>query len=335
MTQSNVFAPIIKVCYMLRNVLPRFRSNRLFYCFLLFGMMLSGTNACQTDRPAGAQNEAQAAAADSQSYTDQVNEWHEQRIASLQGERGWLKLAGLYWLDDGRHSFGSAAENDIVMPKGAISRFAGDIVREGNMITVEPAEDGMLDVNEEALTGSITFPVENELEFTHGRLAWRFIGRGDLIGLRLYDQESEVFRNFKGFERFAVSDKYLVEAELVPHNPPRSLPVINILGQTTMQETPGTLVFELDGITHELIPQSASDGERLFIVMADQTSGEETFGGGRFLYADAPGSDGKVILDFNKAYNPPCSFSEYTTCPLPPPENRLSIAIEAGEKRYN
>lgn len=268
-------------------------------------------------------------------HAAEIAQWHEERLESLQSERGWLKLAGLFWLENGRHSFGSAQENDIVMPQGAIAGFAGDISREGNMITVDPAEDDMLFINDEPLKGSITFPVENDLEFRHGRLAWRFIARGELVGLRLYDQESQLSQNFEGLERFPVSKAYRVEARLVPHDPPRKLPVVNILGQTNMYDTPGMLEFELDGITHQLIPQSASDGEQLFIVLADQTSGKETFGGGRFLYAPDPGPGGRVILDFNKAYNPPCAFSEHTTCPLPPPENRLQVALEAGEKRYN
>lgn len=298
-------------------------------CFMfLFLLMLIN---CQSSPDS---TDSSASFTDETAHQEDVSDWFRQRLERLNSDRGWLKLAGLFWLDDGLHSFGSAPENDIVMPQGAIRNFAGDVILEGNMITVDPAEDDLLYVNGEALKGSLTFPVENELEFVHDRLAWQFIQRGELIGLRLFDQQSEVSRNFKGIDRFPVSGKYRVEARLVPHDPPRKLPVVNILGQTNEYETPGMLEFEIEGQSYSLIPQSASDGERLFIVLADETSGKQTFGGGRFLYADNPGPGNSVVLDFNKAYNPPCSFSEYTTCPLPPPENRLQLAIEAGEKRY-
>lgn len=306
-------------CYM-----PKMRAYLVLWCMFML------STACQR-----ASSPEQAGTPNPEEHAAGVEAWHEQRIVSLMDDRGWLKLAGLYWLDNGVHSFGSAAENDIVMPQEAIPGFAGDITRQGNMITVDPAEDEMLLVNNEALIGSITFPVQNSLEFTHGRLAFQFIERGDLIGLRLYDEESALSRNFEGINRFPVSLEYKVEARLVPHDPPRKLPIVNMIGQTDMRETPGTLEFELGGVSHELTPLSASDGERLFIIIADQTNGESTFGGGRFLYADNPGPGETVILDFNKVYNPPCAFSEYTTCPLPPPENRLSVALESGEKRYN
>lgn len=303
-------------------------AGRACFMFLFLFMLIN----CQSSPDS---TDSSASLSDQTAHQEDVSDWFRQRLERLNSERGWLKLAGLFWLEDGLHSFGSAPENDIVMPQGAIRNFAGDIMLEGNMITVDPAEDDLLYVNGEPLKGSLTFPVENELEFEHDRIAWQFIQRGELIGLRLFDQESEVSRNFKGIERFPVSGQYRVEARLVPHDPPRKLPVVNILGQTNEYETPGMLEFEIEGQSYSLIPQSASDGERLFIVLADQTSGDQTFGGGRFLYADNPGPGNTVMLDFNKAYNPPCAFSDYTTCPLPPPENRLPLALEAGEKRYN
>jgi len=265
---------------------------------------------------------------------EQNDQWHKERIERLKEEQGWLKLAGLHWLEDGEHTFGTSSDNDIVLPEGSISENAGRLIIDGTDITLAPNEDGMFSISGEALTGSITFSAENPIEADHGRLTFTFIEREGEIALRLYDQQSYVYENFRGIERFPADENFIVEATLIPHETETTIPIINILGQTSHDETPGILEFELEGETHSLWAISASEGERLFLIVADLTNRSTTFGGGRFLYVDNPGPNGTVALDFNMLYNPPCAFSDYTTCPLPPPENRLNVAIEAGEKRY-
>lgn len=263
----------------------------------------------------------------------EVDEWHESRLASLKDERGWLKLAGLYWLDVGEYTFGSSPGNDIVFPEGSIADFAGTIIYYDNNIEVISGDDVYLEVNGEQIDGEFTFHVSDPPEFTHGRLAWTFITRDDLTGLRLFDQESHVYTGFKGIERYPVDRQWRVAARLIPHDEPTTIPIVNILGQTSEQPSPGILRFELQDETHEL--WAIESGDRLFLIIGDETNRTETFQGGRYMYVDNPGPNKTVIVDFNKAYNPPCAFSEYTTCQLPPPENRLTVAIEAGEKRYN
>lgn len=260
--------------------------------------------------------------------------WHADRIERLKEERGWLKLAALQWLEDGEHTFGTSSDNNIVLPEGSIDEYAGSIIIDGNDITLAPAEDGMFSISGEALTGNITFPAENPIEADHGRLTFTFIEREGEIALRLFDQQSYVYENFRGIERFPADENFIVEATLIPHEEETTIPIINVLGQTTPNDTPGILEFELEGEMHSLWAISASEGERLFLIVADLTNRSTTFGGGRFIYVDNPGPQGTITVDFNMLYNPPCAFSDYTTCPLPPPENRLNVAIEAGEKRY-
>ncbi|MCH8557231.1 MAG: DUF1684 domain-containing protein [Balneolia bacterium] len=265
---------------------------------------------------------------------EENDEWHAERVETLKEDRGWLKLAGLYWLDDGEHSFGTDPESDIVLPEGSMIAHGGRIIVEGTDITLAPAEDGLFSISGEALTGSITFSSENPIEAEHGRLAFDFIERNGQIALRLYDQESYVYTGFRGIERFPADENFIVEATLIPHEEEITIPIINVVGMTEENDTPGILEFEIDGEKHSLWAISASEGERLFLIVADQTNRSTTFGGGRFLYVDNPGPNGTITVDFNKLYNPPCAFSDYTTCPLPPPENRLNVAIEAGEMRY-
>ncbi|MCC5934702.1 MAG: DUF1684 domain-containing protein [Balneolales bacterium] len=269
------------------------------------------------------------------SHEKEVELWHEDRVERLSAERGWLKLAGLFWLEDGTHTFGTADTNDIILPENSILPEAGSLTINGSMITLSPAEDGLFSINGEALTGNLTFPVENALEPEHGRLAFTFIERGGEIALRLYDQQSYVYTGFTGIERFPVNAAFKTEAKLIPHEQASSLPILNVLGQVTDTDSPGILTFELGGEPLSLWALGEADDEQLFLIVADHTNREETFGGGRFLYVPNPGPNGTVLLDFNKLYNPPCAFSDYTTCPLPPPENRLPVRIEAGEKRYH
>ncbi|MDX1699992.1 MAG: DUF1684 domain-containing protein, partial [Melioribacteraceae bacterium] len=157
--------------------------------------------------------------------------------------------------------------------------------------------------------------------------------RGDKYGIRLRDLTADLVSDFKGIERFPVQDKWKIEAKFVKNNPPKKIMIPSIIGTVSESYSPGTLEFEFDNKEFRLSP--IKSGNRLFIVFADLTSGEETYGAGRFLYTNGPDSNNIVILDFNKAYNPPCAFSKYATCPLPPDENKLKVRISAGEKNYS
>ena len=165
-----------------------------------------------------------------------------------------------------------------------------------------------------------------------GRLNLFVIQRGDRVGIRLKDPQNQARREFHGIESFPANEAWRVTAKFVPEA--RKIPILNVLGQTEPSDSPGYAVFRLGGREFRLSPILEEPGARqLFFIFRDQTSGKETYGAGRFLYTDMP-KDGQVVVDFNKAYNPPCAFTPYATCPLPPPENRLAVRIEAGEKKY-
>ena len=165
-----------------------------------------------------------------------------------------------------------------------------------------------------------------------GRLSLHVIERGGRLGIRLKDRESPLRKAFTGLSWFPIDERYRVVARFVPYDPPKALKVPNVLGNVTPMPSPGRAEFTIDGKAVQLDGVlEEPDATELFFIFRDQTSGHETYGAGRFLYADLP-KDGKLVLDFNKAYNPPCAFTPYATCPLPPPQNRLPVRIEAGRR---
>ena len=165
-----------------------------------------------------------------------------------------------------------------------------------------------------------------------GRLRFQLIDRGERIGVRIKDPEARARKEFKGIPTFAPSEKWRITARWEPADPPREIAVPNVLGEIERSPSPGTAVFTVDGKEYRLTPVLEVDSPDLFFIFADETNRTETYGAGRFLYAQ-PAKGGTVILDFNQAYNPPCAFSAFATCPLPPKQNRLALRVEAGEKR--
>jgi len=251
-------------------------------------------------------------------YQSEIASWRQRREAALKAEGGWLTVAGLFWLHEGANTFGSDAKCDIVLPDGPPHAGAFDL---HNGQVAVPAGGG-----EHRLAPDSADNVRV------GRLSLFVIKRGDRYGIRLKDPDSEYRRAFHGIDSFPADESYRVAARWVAQ--PKKIPILNVLGQTEDSDCPGYAEFSLHGQTLRLYPILESPGDQqLFYIFRDQTSGKETYGAGRFLYSDMP-KDGTVVLDFNKAYNPPCAFTPYATCPLPPPENRLPVRIEAGEKKY-
>ncbi|HTX35672.1 MAG TPA: DUF1684 domain-containing protein [Bryobacteraceae bacterium] len=251
-------------------------------------------------------------------YQSEIAAWHAQREAALKAENGWLSLAGLFWLHEGANPFGMDGSNQIVLPDG-------------------PPKAGVFDLHQGKVTvttnGSTRALVPDSADVVKaGRLNLFVIQRGGRFGIRLKDPQSQARREFHGIQSFPASEAWRVTAKFVPEA--RKIPILNVLGQTEPSDSPGYAEFRLAGRELRLRPIIEEPGDRqLFFIFRDQTSGKETYGAGRFLYTDLP-KEGQVVLDFNKAYNPPCAFTPYATCPLPPPENRLAIRIEAGEKKY-
>ncbi|MCA1802145.1 MAG: DUF1684 domain-containing protein [Rhodothermaceae bacterium] len=260
----------------------------------------------------------------------EIAQWHSERIARLQEPQGWLLLAGMYWMEKPVQTFGTGDDIDFHFPDGKLPGYAGRFEIDADTVRMYPADDLEIMADGQPLDDPIIYTPAHAAELQYGRLTWLVIQRGDLTGIRLYDTDSDVLKSFRGIDLYTPDIEYRVLAKLVPHEVPTTIPVTNILGQTFDEESAGKLVFELNGTTHELT--ALGTGDRLFIIIADETSRTETFPGGRYIYVDNPGAGGSTVLDFNKAYNPPCAFSPYTTCQLPPEGNTLPLAVLAGEK---
>ncbi len=279
---------------------------------------------------------AQLNAQSGTAYQQEIDNWHTDRIQNLKADNGWLNLVGLYWLPEGKSIFGSGSQNDVVFPQGSINEVEGYFERAGNTVKLVVDKDTVIKVNGAVLVnGQAVIYQEGKRDLqvvTYGSLQWVIIKRDDKIGIRLRDLKSPLVNSFKGVERFAVDDAWRVQATLQVLSQPASIFITNIIGQTNAQKSPGKLVFTINNQQYSL--DALEEGNELFIVFGDATSGKTTYPAGRFVYAKKPGADGKTILDFNKAYNPPCAFTDYATCPLPPKQNILPIAVTAGEKNY-
>lgn len=275
------------------------------------------------------------AAADD-AYRAEVREWRDEREARLKADGGWLTVAGLFWLEEGGKSFGSAGGNDFVVPTSAPAR-AGVFERTGGQVRVslEPGVEARL--NGQPLTGPAPMLPDTSgrpdvLEM--GPLTLTVIERGGRYGIRLRDRDSAARKAFTGLQWFDVDESWRVEARFVPYPEPKAVKVPNVLGQMNEVPSPGYAEFTRDGQTIRLDGVlEEKDAQELFYIVRDGTSGKETYGSGRFLYAPLP-KEGRIVLDFNKAYSPPCAFTPYATCPLPPRQNWMTIRVEAGEKTY-
>lgn len=271
---------------------------------------------------------------DPETYQASIDAWHQERIASLREPEGWLSLAGLYWLHKGDNTFGSAPENDIVFPyENAPARMGTLVVDHG---TVELRVRAGVDIVsngqpvESLIVKSDAGGTPTRLEW--GSLVWYVIERGDQLGIRLKDREHPRLEAFEGIPRFPVDRDWRIAAEFQPYDSIKTIPIPTVLGTQSGQSCPGALVFTHRGCTYTLEPLAASAREPFFLIFADSTNGKSTYPSGRFLVVDPPDDDGSTFIDFNRAYNPPCSFSPYATCPLPPPQNTLPFAVTAGER---
>jgi len=259
-------------------------------------------------------------------YEHQIEEYRNQRVARLVRADGWLSVVALLPLQEGT--------NDVELPSKP-PKHAKLTLQQGR-VTLEPDSAFTIDGK------PVAAPVElhNDTEdagytvVKHGAMSFFIHKVGDHFGVRVKDPDSERRKNFKGIDYFPVDPKYRVEARFEPYNPPKHIPMPNVSGITTDEVAPGALVFTLDGKEFRIDPILEQGTKDYFIIIKDATSGHETYGAARYLYASPPDASGKTVVDFNKAYNPPCAFTPYATCPLPPPQNRLPIRIEAGEKKY-
>ena len=266
------------------------------------------------------------------SYQASIEQWRQQREANLKSDGGWLTVAGLIWLKDGANIAGSDASSDILLPRGPAKAGVFDF-HDGKTI-FHPASDAGILVNGNAAASDTELKPDTEGkpdQVTFEGLTMFVINRGNRYAIRLKDTTSKFRKEFTSLHWFPVDPSYRVTAKFVAHKTPTLLAVPNILGETEQEPSPGYVLFTLQG--HEFRLDPVLEDDQLFFIFHDETSGKETYAPGRFLYSDLA-KDGQVVLDFNKAYNPPCAFTPYATCPLPPKQNRLAVRIEAGERKY-
>jgi len=277
-----------------------------------------------------------AAGADANSYRHEIEAWRQNRVERLTAEDGWLTLIGLFWLKEGANTLGSAPDSGVVLPADKAPAHVGELTLAGDQLELGVAP-GVVVTHQGEPISKLTLAADTSGQPTIldlGDLQFFVIERHGRFGLRVRDRAHPARSTFEGIDTYPTTPDWRITGRLERHEPPRTIPVPNVLGTVNHQASPGTVVFEVDDQIYRLDALEASKG-RLHLIFADQTSGPETYGGGRFLYSDPVAEDGSVVLDFNKAYNPPCAFTDFATCPLPPRQNKLrGLRIDAGEKNH-
>ncbi|MFL6590558.1 MAG: DUF1684 domain-containing protein [Chthoniobacterales bacterium] len=277
-----------------------------------------------------------AVAAPQTDYVKEIEKWRSDRETNLKKESGWLSVAGLFWLKVGTNTVGAGEKFNVRLTDNFKQGKFGEIDFQ-NGSAVLKVENG---VEAQSDGKNIVGPVElvsdekgKPTEIRTGTQTFFLIKREERYGIRLKDTNSEARRNFSGLHWFPVDESYKVTARLEPGTETKELKVPNVLGGFFKMKSPGRLKFTLEGKEQSLQTVEEDDGS-LFLIFGDQSNEKETYKSGRFLYADKP-VNGETVLDFNKAENPPCAFTPYATCPLPPAGNKLLVEINAGEKRFD
>jgi len=262
-------------------------------------------------------------------YQQSLDKWKAELVDDLR--QNWLPLAGLFWLKPGENTFGSDKGNAIVFPKGPAH--GGVFLLQGEEVTVRLTPEAHAQIDGKPVTSAVLQPDTSGRRTVLEMASLRFhvIKRGQRVGIRLKDLDSEALKRYQGPVFFPLNLDYRVTATWIPSDGKKTVDVPNVLGDVTPTPVAGTAVFKIDGHELRLTPLGGNAAKGLFLVFSDLTAKADTYPGGRFLDTD-PVANGTVVLDFNRAYNPPCAVTPYATCPLAPKENRLSVAIPAGEK---
>lgn len=271
-------------------------------------------------------------------HADEVLRWQADRLESLRSGDSWLTLVGLTWLQEGDNSFGSDPSHALVLTGSHVPPTMGRFFLADSVVTFFAAP-GLEVMSAGELVDHLVLQNDSGGEPTIlslGTLTFYVIRRAGALAVRVKDSASEALARFEGLDYYPIDERWRVRARFVEHpGGGRQVAIPTFQGPTQVMESPGSLEFELDGQTHSLDAFAEAGADRLFIIFGDRTNGRETYGGGRFIYVPRADENGMVDLDFNRAYSPPCVFTPFATCPLPPPQNRLTARIEAGEKNYH
>jgi uncharacterized protein len=260
--------------------------------------------------------------------------WRQTVEDSLRAENSWLTVAGLCWLKEGENTFGTESSNEIVLPPNSAPAYAGVFHFQDRQVTLHPA-NGEITINGEpaAITSLRADTTGSPDRIRLRALTMTVVQRGKRTGIRLFDNENPRYKSFTGLNWYPADETYCITARFIPHETPTTIPIQNILGDIEESPSPGWVVFTLHGQEYQLLAESSDPTNRLFFNFKDTTNGKTTYPSGRFLTTGGV-QNGEVILDFNRARNPPCAYTDYATCPLPPPGNTLFIPISAGEMKF-
>ncbi|MDP1815533.1 MAG: DUF1684 domain-containing protein [Leadbetterella sp.] len=264
-------------------------------------------------------------------YLQEINDWHKQREENLKKENGWLNLAGLFWLNEGRNTIGSDTKNDHLFPGDKCPDFLGEIFLRNGEVEFSVLNGHEVFIEGVKIQKVKIFPSEKPIILQYGSLKWLVIKRGEKFAIRLRDLKSPFLEEFTHIEHFKIDPKWNFTAKFVKTDN-KKISILDITGQTSQQDSPGKLVFRIGKKEYSL--DVLAEGDQFFVIFGDKTNKISTYGGGRYIYTQLPDAAGNVKIDFNKAYNPPCAFTPFATCPLPPKQNLLNVKIDAGEKNY-
>lgn len=269
-------------------------------------------------------------------YNQEIIQWQNKRNKDIKSPKGWLSVVGLYWLQEGRNKIGSSPDSDIVFPEFAANK-VGDLYLERGELYFRAFEESYIEKNGKGFREGTMFSDARRAptELSHKSLYFHVIRRGTQFGLRVKNTLEEKRFKFEGLKYFETDTKYKITGTVGPSHEADSILINDIAGIQTMYKIEDILTFKFEGKEHELI---AFDGgkDKYFVIFSDKTNNKQTYGGGRFLYVNKPKSGSSYVkIDFNKAFNPPCAFTDFATCPIPPPQNHLNFSVMAGEKKVD
>ena len=299
----------------------------------LFCLLSVFLGSCFVLSPLAAHQEPESHA-ERDNHRQLIESWRASRQERLERPDGWLTLVGLDWLKEGENRVGSAADNDIRLTGGA--DYWGSVFLEDDLLSFKSSAVEGVTINGEALAQAELTPDSRgkPTVISNETLSFYVIFRGS-YGLRVKDSKAKALSNFKGVENFPVDMSWQINGRFTPAEEGTVIEIANVLGQVSDSAVFGTFEFEMNGESHSLLGLGSAKSESLWFIFADRTSGRETYGAGRFLYSDGMPQNGRLTVDFNKAYNPPCAFNPYSTCPLPPQRNRMDLKVIAGEKDFH
>jgi len=269
-----------------------------------------------------------------ENHQQAIEAWRASRHERLMQPDGWLTLVGLEWLEEGENRIGTAMDNDIQLSGGPA--YWGSVVLQNDKLHFNNHETDKVKINDEPLPyAELVADTEGVPTIvSSGTLSINVIFR-ESYALRIKDSQAKALHNFKGVDNFPINESWRIDGRFIRAEQGTVLEITNVLGQVSESPVFGTFEFDRDGRTHSLLGLGDDESESLWFIFADRTTGRGTYGAGRYLYSDGMPANGRLTVDFNKAYNPPCAFNSYSTCPVPPQRNRMNLLVEAGEKDFH